>query len=143
MRSPFTPGMARPVLRLIQAAFGCLLVAACVVLDAQAAAETPGKITVEGVGTTVVKPDIAEIRSTLTGSAPLATDAEKKYREHRRRAFEMLQKLNRKDLVIEARGRQSARECSKTAGRASSCGTTWWWDKTISKRRDLSLRSRL
>jgi uncharacterized protein YggE len=103
-RSRFTPGRARPFRRLLQAAFGCLLVGACVVVDAQAAAETPGKITVEGVGTTLVKPDIAEIRSTLTGSAPLAKDAEKKYREHRRRALEMLQKLNRKDVVVESRG---------------------------------------
>jgi uncharacterized protein YggE len=95
--------MSRPVIHFLRTALCGLAIGAGGMRATRAAAETPGKITVEGVGTTVVKPDIAEIRTTLTGSAALAADAEKKYREHRRRALEMLNKLPFK-LAIEARG---------------------------------------
>lgn len=95
--------MARPVLHMLHVALCTALVVAAGHPATRAGAETPGKITVEGVGTAVVKPDIAEVRTTLTGSAPLASDAVKKYREHRRRALEMLHKLPFK-MVIEARG---------------------------------------
>jgi uncharacterized protein YggE len=95
--------MPRQELPLFRAALCCLVIGAWGARAAGAPPETPGKITVEGVGTTVVKPDVAEIRTTLTGSASLASDAEKKYRDHRRRALEMLHKLPFK-LAIEARG---------------------------------------
>jgi uncharacterized protein YggE len=95
--------MARPVLHVLRTALCSLLIGAVGNPTTRAGADTPGKITVEGVGTTIVKPDVAEVRTTLTGSASLASDAEKKYREHRRRALEMLHKLPFK-LVIEARG---------------------------------------
>jgi uncharacterized protein YggE len=69
------------------------------------AAEPPrGKITVNGTGTTDVKPDVAEIRTFVTANATMAADAIRKFRDNRRRAFEVLHKLGIKDLVVEGRG---------------------------------------
>jgi uncharacterized protein YggE len=69
------------------------------------AAEAPrGKITVNGTGTAEVKPDAAEIHTSITGNATLAADAIKKFRENRRRAFELLHKLDVKGVVVEGRG---------------------------------------
>jgi uncharacterized protein YggE len=69
------------------------------------AAEPPqGKISVNGIGTAEIKPDVAEIHASVTGNATLASDAIKKFRENRRRAFELLHKLDIKDLVVEGRG---------------------------------------
>jgi uncharacterized protein YggE len=70
-----------------------------------AAAEPPqGKISVNGIGTAEIKPDVAEVHTSVVGNATLASDAIKKYRENRRRAFELLHKSDVKGLVVEGRG---------------------------------------
>jgi len=96
--------MGRAILRLVQPALGCLLLCGAGFSGSLRAGETPGKITVEGAGTALVKPDVAEIRTTLSGSANLASEAEKKYRDHRRRALELLHQLRFKEMAIEERG---------------------------------------
>jgi uncharacterized protein YggE len=69
------------------------------------AAESPlGKITVNGTGSTEIKPDMAEFHTSVTGNATLAADTIRKYRENRRRAFELLHKLDVKGLVVDGRG---------------------------------------
>ena len=83
----------------------CFLLVAAALCDPLDAAESPrGKITVSGTGTTEVKPDVAEVHTSVTANAALAADAVKKFRENRRRAFELLHKLAIKDLGIEGRG---------------------------------------
>ena len=69
------------------------------------AAEPPqGKISVNGIGTAEIKPDVAEVHTSVVGNATLAADAIKKYRENRRRQFELLHKSDVKGLVVEGRG---------------------------------------
>lgn len=109
--------MPRQESLFLRAALCCALIGAWAARTESAPPATSGKITVEGVGTTVVKPDVAEIRTTLTGSASLASDAEKKYRDHRRRALEMLHKLPFK-LAIEARGPAIGSSMQQNGGQA-------------------------
>lgn len=85
-------------------AFGCLLACGMVFTGSLRGGETPGKITVEGVGTAVARPDVAEIRTTLSGSAALASEAQKKFRDQRRRALDLLHRLDFKAMMIEERG---------------------------------------
>ncbi len=80
------------------------LVCAALAHPLVAAEPLHGKITVNGTGTAEVKPDVAEIHTAVTGNATLAADAIKKFRENRRRAFELLHKLDIKGLGIEAKG---------------------------------------
>ena len=80
------------------------LVCAALAHPLVAAEPPPGKITVNGTGTAEVKPDVAEIHTAVTGNATMAADAIKKFRENRRRAFELLHKLDIKGLGIEAKG---------------------------------------
>ncbi|HEX4072130.1 MAG TPA: SIMPL domain-containing protein [Planctomycetaceae bacterium] len=69
------------------------------------AAEPPqGKISVNGIGTAEIKPDVAEVHTSVVGNATLASDAIRKYRDNRRRAFELLHKSDVKGLVVEGRG---------------------------------------
>jgi uncharacterized protein YggE len=83
----------------------CLLFLAAALSERSVAAEAPrGKITVNGTGTTEVKPDVAEVHTSVTANASLAADAVKKFRENRRRAFELLHKLAIQGLDIDGRG---------------------------------------
>jgi uncharacterized protein YggE len=69
------------------------------------AAELPqGKISVSGIGSTEIKPDVVEIHASVIGNATLASDAIRKFRENRRRAFELLHKLDIKNLDVAGRG---------------------------------------
>jgi uncharacterized protein YggE len=86
-------------------AMACFLFAAAALCDPVVAAEAPrGKITVNGTGTTEVKPDVAEIHTSVTANATLAADTVRKFRDNRRRAFELLHKLEIKDLHVEGKG---------------------------------------
>ncbi len=85
-------------------AFCGLLVCAAACAGPLVAAESRGKITVEAAGSVLAKPDVAEVRTTVNGNATLAADAVRKFRDNRRRAFELLHKLDLKGLVIEGRG---------------------------------------
>jgi uncharacterized protein YggE len=89
---------------LVRPALGALLLCAAAFAGSLRAAEARGKITVEAAGTISVKPDVAEIRTAVAGNATLAADAVKKFRHNRRRAFELLNKLEVKGLVVEGRG---------------------------------------
>jgi uncharacterized protein YggE len=83
----------------------CVLISAAALCDAAVAAESPrGKITVNGTGTTEVKPDVAEIHASVTANATLAADTVRKFRDNRRRAFELLHKLEIKDLGVDGKG---------------------------------------
>jgi len=96
--------MLRPEPVLVRPALGGLLLCAAALAGPLCAAETRGKITVEATGTISVRPDVAEIRTAVTGNATLAADAVKKFRDNRRRAFELLNKLEVKGLAVEGRG---------------------------------------
>ena len=61
-------------------------------------------VTVTATGTENVQPDVAEIRAGVTGSAALAEDALRKFRENRRRAAESIKKLGIANLALEAGG---------------------------------------
>jgi uncharacterized protein YggE len=62
------------------------------------------RITVTASGKASVRPDVAEIRAAVTGSAALAADALKKFRDNRRRAVEALKKLKFDNLSVEEGG---------------------------------------
>jgi len=81
-----------------------LLVCAAACAGPLVAAESRGKITVEAAGSVLAKPDVAEVRTTVNGNAALAADAVRKFRDNRRRALDLLHKLDLKGLVIEGRG---------------------------------------
>src|ERR1700685_3842640 len=97
--------MARQAVRFRRpAAFRGLLFCAAVFAGPLVAGESRGKITVEAAGTVSVRPDVAEVRTAVTGNATMAADAVKKFRDNRRRAFELIHKSGLKGLVIEGRG---------------------------------------
>jgi uncharacterized protein YggE len=90
--------------RLLRVKIVGALLCAALTQPLVAAEPPPGKITVNGTGSTEIKPDVAEIHASVTGNATLASDAIKKFRDNRRRAFELLHKLDIKNLVVEGRG---------------------------------------
>ena len=69
-----------------------------------AAADEIDRITVTAAGTASVQPDVAEVRASVTGSAAMAADALKKFRDNRRRAIEAIKKLKLDNLSVEAGG---------------------------------------
>jgi uncharacterized protein YggE len=69
-----------------------------------AAADELDRITVTASGKASVRPDVAEVRAAVTGSAALAVDALKKFRDNRRRAIEALKKLKFDNLSVEDGG---------------------------------------
>lgn len=69
-----------------------------------AAAEPADRITVTASGRALAKLDIVEVRGTVSGTATLAADALKKFRDNRRRAITALEGLKLKGLTIEGNG---------------------------------------
>lgn len=61
-------------------------------------------IGVTATGKSTIQPDVAEIRAAVSGSAAMAADALKKFRDNRRRAIETLRKLKLENLAIEGGG---------------------------------------
>jgi uncharacterized protein YggE len=95
--------MKRSATKFVRPVFGCVVIAAALA-GPLCAAEPRGKIAADGVGTVSVRPDVAEIRTSVSGNASLAAEAVKKFRDNRRRACELLHKLDLKGLVIDGRG---------------------------------------
>lgn len=83
-----------------------LLVGLALVLGSAAAwaGDESERITVTAAGKASIPPDVAEIRASVTATAPLSADALKKFRENRRRAIESLEKLKLHDLAIDGGG---------------------------------------
>src|SRR5579863_9619498 len=96
--------MRNPLLNSVGSVIGRLVLLAVALTRVVCAEEPAGKIAVEAVGTASVKPDVAEVQALVSGNATLAADAIKKYRDNRRRAFELLDQLKLKDLLIEGHG---------------------------------------
>lgn len=69
-----------------------------------AGADEFDRITVTASGKASVRPDIAEVRASVAGSAALAADALKKFRDNRRRAIEAIKKLKLDNLSVEGSG---------------------------------------
>jgi uncharacterized protein YggE len=67
-------------------------------------ADENDRITVTGSGTASAKPDVAEVRASVSGSAAMAADALRKFRDNRRRAVETIKKLKLDDLTVEGSG---------------------------------------
>jgi len=68
------------------------------------AADDVDRITVTGSGTASIKPDVAEVRASVSASAALAADALRKFQDNRRRAIETIKKLKLENLTIEGGG---------------------------------------
>ncbi len=68
------------------------------------AADDVDRITVTASGTASVKPDVAEVRASVSGNAALAADALRKFQDNRRRAIESIKKLKLENLTIEGGG---------------------------------------
>jgi uncharacterized protein YggE len=80
-------------------------IALCAVgLTAARAADEGDRITVTASGTASVKPDVAEVRATVSGSAAMAADALRKFQDNRRRAIEAIKKLKLESLTVEGGG---------------------------------------
>jgi uncharacterized protein YggE len=69
-----------------------------------AAADEFDHITVTASGQASIKPDVAEVRATVTGSAAMAADALKKFQDNRRRAVEAIKKLKLENLSVDGGG---------------------------------------
>ena len=69
-----------------------------------AAADEFDHITVTASGQASIKPDVAEVRAAVTGSAAMAADALKKFHDNRRRAVEAIKKLKLENLSVEGGG---------------------------------------
>lgn len=69
-----------------------------------AAADEFDHITVTASGQASIKPDVAEVRATVTGSAAMAADALKKFHDNRRRAVEAIKKLKLENLSVDGGG---------------------------------------
>ncbi len=69
-----------------------------------AAADEFDHITVTASGQASIKPDVAEVRAAVTGSAAMAADALKKFHDNRRRAIEAIKKLKLENLSVEGGG---------------------------------------
>src|SRR5580704_4763819 len=83
-----------------------LLALAVIVLGGKTllAADEHDRIIVTASGNASVRPDVAEVRASVSGSAALAADALKKFHDNRRRAVEALKKLKLENLAIEEGG---------------------------------------
>jgi len=68
------------------------------------AADEFDRISVTASGKASVRPDIAEVRASVTGTSALAADALKKFRDNRRRAIEAIKKLKFDNLSIDGGG---------------------------------------
>jgi uncharacterized protein YggE len=81
-------------------------IALCAVvgLNAARAADDVDHITVTATGTASVKPDVAEVRASVSGSAAMAADALRKFQDSRRRAIESIKKLKLDNLTVEGSG---------------------------------------
>ena len=62
------------------------------------------RITVTASGQSSIKPDVAEVRASVSGTAAMAADALRKFRDNRRRAIEAIMKLKFDNLSIEGGG---------------------------------------
>jgi uncharacterized protein YggE len=69
-----------------------------------AAADEFDHITVTASGQASIKPDVAEVRAAVTGSAAMAADALKKFHDNRRRAVEAIKKLKLENLSVDGGG---------------------------------------
>jgi uncharacterized protein YggE len=69
-----------------------------------AAADEFDHITVTASGQASIKPDVAEVRAAVSGSAAMAADALKKFHDNRRRAVEAIKKLKLDNLSVEGGG---------------------------------------
>ena len=80
-------------------------IAFCAVgLTAARAADEGDRITVTASGTASLKPDVAEVRASVSGSAAMAVDALRKFQDNRRRAIEAIKKLKLESLTVEGGG---------------------------------------
>jgi uncharacterized protein YggE len=89
------------------AAMPFLIVAFVVFVETARAAEgkaEAGRIIVDASGTVPLKPDVAEIRASVSGNASVAADAVKKFRDNRRRALKALDDLKLKNLKVDLSG---------------------------------------
>jgi uncharacterized protein YggE len=68
------------------------------------AADDVDRITVTASGTASVKPDVAEVHASVSGSAAMAADALRKFQDNRRRAIEAIKKLKLENLTIDGGG---------------------------------------
>jgi uncharacterized protein YggE len=69
-----------------------------------AAGDELDRITVTATGQASIKPDVAEVRAAVTGSAAMAADALRKFHDNRRRAVEAIKKLKLENLSVEGGG---------------------------------------
>jgi uncharacterized protein YggE len=76
----------------------------CIEFQIARAADDSDRVTVMATGRSSVAPDVAEVRATVTGNAPLAEDALKRFRENHRRALQALNALKLADLTIHEGG---------------------------------------
>jgi uncharacterized protein YggE len=96
---------------------------------AASASDEPDRITVTATGTASVKPDVAEVRASISGSAALATDALRKFQDNRRRAVDTIKKLKLENLTIEGSGvsmstaNQNANRMAMVFGNNQNAGT--------------------
>jgi uncharacterized protein YggE len=82
-----------------------LAVGALLTLNGTAvAADEFDHITVTASGQASIKPDVAEVRAAVSGSAAMAADALKKFHDNRRRAVEAIKKLKLDNLSVEGGG---------------------------------------
>lgn len=70
----------------------------------RAGADEIDRITVTAAGSASAKPDVAEVRASVSGTAAMAADAFKKFRDNRRRAVEAIKKLKLDNLTVEGGG---------------------------------------
>jgi uncharacterized protein YggE len=68
------------------------------------ALQNADRITVTASGRSSIPPDVAEVRASVSGSAAMAADALKKFRDNRRRAIEAIKKLKLDNLTVEGNG---------------------------------------
>ncbi len=78
-----------------------LILVGCAVASA---ADDGDRITVTASGTASIKPDVAEVHASVSGTAAMAADALRKFQDNRRRAIESIKKLKLENLTIEGGG---------------------------------------
>jgi uncharacterized protein YggE len=68
------------------------------------AADDVDRITVTASGSASVKPDVAEVHASVSGTAAMAGDALRKFQDNRRRAIEAIKKLKLENLTVDGGG---------------------------------------